>query len=105
LPRLSTLLESAPSVIYSFKAKDDYAPTFVSENIKRLLGYCPEKYLEHADFWRNNVHPEELAAVEAEQVKLFEKGRHAVEYRFRKKNGTYIWVADDQYLLRGALRN
>jgi PAS domain S-box-containing protein len=99
--RLSTLLESAPSVIYSFKAKDDYAPTFVSENIKRLLGYCPEKYLEHADFWRKNVHPEDLAAVEAEQVKLFEKGRHAVEYRFRKKNGTYIWVADDQYLLRG----
>ena len=100
-PRLSSLLEIAPSVIYSFKAKNDYAPTFVSENIKRLLGYCPEKYLEHADFWRSNVHPEDLASVEAEQSKLFEKGRHVAEYRFRKKNGTYIWVSDDQYLLRG----
>ncbi len=99
--RLSALLESAPAVIYSFKAKDDYAPTFVSENIKRLLGYCPEKYLEHADFWRNNVHPEDLPQVEAEQAKLFEKGRHAAEYRFRKRNGTYIWVSDEQYLLRG----
>jgi adenylate cyclase len=99
--RLSSLLESAPSVIYSFKAKDDYAPTFVSENIKRLLGYCPEKYLEHADFWRNNVHPEDLASVETEQAKLFEKGRHTAEYRFRKRNGNYIWVSDDQYLLRG----
>jgi PAS domain S-box-containing protein len=99
--RLSALLESAPSVIYSFKAKDDYAPTFISENIKRLLGYCPEKYLEHADFWRNNVHPEDLAAVEAEQGKLFEKGRHTAEYRFRKRNGNYIWVSDEQYLLRG----
>ena len=99
--RLSALLETAPAVIYSFKAKDDYAPTFVSENIKRLLGYCPEKYLEHADFWRNNVHPEDLAKVEAEQAKLFEKGRHAAEYRFRKRNGNYIWVSDEQYLLRG----
>jgi PAS domain S-box-containing protein len=99
--RLSALLESAPSVIYSFKASGDYAPTFVSENIKRLLGYCPEKYLEHADFWRNNVHPEDLPAVEAEQSKLFEKGRHAAEYRFRKRNGNYIWVSDEQYLLRG----
>jgi PAS domain S-box-containing protein len=99
--RLAALLESAPSVIYSFKAKDDYGPTFVSENIKRLLGYCPEKYLEHADFWRNNVHPEDLAKVEAEQAKLFEKGRHASEYRFRKRNGNYIWVSDEQYLLRG----
>ncbi len=99
--RLTALLESAPAVIYSFKASGDYAPTFVSENIKRLLGYCPEKYLEHADFWRNNVHPEDLAAVEAEQAKLFEKGRHAAEYRFRKRNGSYIWVSDEQYLLRG----
>lgn len=98
--RLSVLLETAPSVIYSFKARDDYAPTFISENIKRLLGYCPEKYLEHADFWRSHVHPEDLASVEAEQGKLFEKGRHVVEYRFRKRNGTYIWVSDDQYLLR-----
>jgi PAS domain S-box-containing protein len=99
--RLSVLLESAPAVIYSFKASGDYAPTFVSENIKRLLGYCPEKYLEHADFWRNNVHPEDFPDVEAEQVKLFEKGRHVAEYRFRKQNGTYIWVSDEQYLLRG----
>ena len=99
--QLSVLLESAPAVIYSFKASGDYAPIFVSENIKRLLGYCPEKYLEHADFWRNNVHPEDLPAVEAEQANLFEKGRHVVEYRFRKQNGTYIWVSDEQYLLRG----
>jgi PAS domain S-box-containing protein len=99
--RLSALLETAPAVIYSFKASGDYAPTFVSENIKRLLGYCPEKYLENADFWRNNVHPEDLALVEAEQAKLFEKGRHAAEYRFRKRNGNYIWVSDEQYLLRG----
>ena len=34
--RLALLLESAPAVIYSFKASGDYAPTFVSENIKRL---------------------------------------------------------------------
>ena len=99
--RVEHLLASAPAVIYSFKASGDYAPTFVSENIKRLLGYCPEKYLEHADFWRSHVHPDDLPAVEAEQAKLFDKGRHTAEYRFRKRNGTYIWVSDEQYLLRG----
>ncbi|WP_108681283.1 PAS domain-containing protein [Methyloceanibacter sp. wino2] len=98
--RLSTLLEAAPAVIYSFKARGDYAPTFVSENIKRLLGYCPEKYMEHADFWRSHVHPDDLAGVEAEEALIFDKGRHATEYRFRKRNGKYIWVSDEQYLLR-----
>lgn len=98
--RLSTLLEAAPAVIYSFKARGDYAPTFVSENIKRLLGYCPEKYMEHADFWRSHVHPDDLAAVEKEGALIFDKGRLATEYRFRKRNGKYIWVSDEQYLLR-----
>ena len=72
--RLALLLETAPAVIYSFKASGDYAPTFVSENIKRLLGYCPDKYLKNADFWRKRVHPDDLPQVEAEQVKVFEQG-------------------------------
>ena len=39
--RLAQLLSSSPAVIYSFKARDDYAPIFVSGNIERLLGYSP----------------------------------------------------------------
>jgi PAS domain S-box-containing protein len=103
--RLSTLLESAPAVIYSFKASGDFAPTFISENIKRLLGYCPGEYLENADFWRTRVHPEDVDAVEAEQAKLFEEGLHTAEYRFRKSDGTYCWVSDEQRLIKDAHGN
>ena len=46
------------------------------------------------------MHPEDLAAVEAESVQLFKKGRHTVEYRFLKKDGTYCWVNDAQQLIR-----
>ena len=41
-----------------------------------------------------------LAAVEAEQAKLFEEGAHTAEFRFRKKDGTYCWVSDEQQLIR-----
>jgi PAS domain S-box-containing protein len=98
--RLALLLESAPAVIYSFKASGDYAPTFVSENIKRLLGYCPDKYMKNADFWRKRVHPDDLPRVEAEQTKLFEQGRHAAEYRFRNLDGSYRWLSDEQHLIQ-----
>jgi PAS domain S-box-containing protein len=98
--RLSTLLQSAPGVIYSFRASGDFAPTFISENINRLLGYYPDEYLKHADFWRSRVHPEDIDAVEAEQAKLFREGHHTAEYRFRKSDGTYCWVNDEQYLIR-----
>jgi len=98
--RLSTLLETVPAVIYSFKARDDFAPTFISENIRRVFGYGPDEYLENADFWRHRVHPTDLNAVEAEQGKLFKTGRHTTEYRFRKSDGSYCWVSDEQSLIK-----
>jgi adenylate cyclase len=98
--RLSQLLVSSPAVIYSYRASGDFAPTYVSENIRDWLGYEPSEYLENADFWRRCVHPDDFAAVEAESILLFKKGRHAVEYRFLKKDGTYCWVNDAQRLIR-----
>src|SRR5262245_27721895 len=97
---LSQLLTSSPAVIYSYRATGDYAPTFVSQNIGQWLGYEPCEYLENADFWRRCVHPDDLAAVEAEAVHLFRKGRHTTEYRFRKKDGAYCWVNDAQHLIK-----
>ena len=87
-------------MIYSYKATGDFAPTFVSQNIKDWLGYEPQEYLENPDFWRRCVHPDDLAAVEAESVQLFKTGRHTVEYRFLKKDGSYCWVNDEQRLIR-----
>ena len=59
--RLVHLLSCAPAVIYSFKATGDFAPTFVSENIRDWLGYEPNEYLENPDFWWRCVHPDDLA--------------------------------------------
>ena len=98
--RLVRLLSSAPAVIYSYRAMGDFAPIIISENIKNLLGYEPSEYLEDAEFWRSRVHPDDLARVEAESRNLYKNGRHAVEYRFRKKDDTYCWVNDEQRLIR-----
>ena len=98
--RLSLLLGAAPVVVYSFRASGDFAPTFVSDSIQGMLGYRTQEYLQNADFWRSCVHPDDLARVEAEQVQLFQKGQHLAEYRFRKKDGSYCWVSDEQHLTR-----
>ena len=98
--RLRHLLSSLPAVIYSFNAVGDFAPTFVSENIKKVLGYEQSDYLEDPGFWRDRVHPDDLARVEAEVSRLFRNGVHVMEYRFRRMDGSYCWVSDEQQLLR-----
>jgi PAS domain S-box-containing protein len=65
-----------------------------------VLGYEPDQYLKDPEFWRSSVHPEDLAAVEAGQAKLFTDGRNVAEYRFRKADGIYCWVSDEQHLVR-----
>ena len=98
--RLVRLLSSSPAVIYSYKATGDFAPIIISENIKTVLGYEPSEYLENADFWRSRVHPEDLSRIESGSAQLYRNGRYTVEYRFRKKDGSYCWVNDEQRLIR-----
>jgi PAS domain S-box-containing protein len=98
--RLFSLINAAPAVIYSFEARGDFAPTFVSQNIRRVFGYDPGEYLKDPDFWRERVHPGDLARVEAEIVRLFGNGVHSLEYRFRRKDGSYCWVSDEQHLIK-----
>ena len=61
-------------MIYSFKASGDFAPTFVSENISDVFGYAPAEYLEDPSFWRDRVHPDDLARVEDAISKFFQNG-------------------------------
>jgi PAS domain S-box-containing protein len=98
--RLKHLMTSAPSVIYSFEAKGEYLPTFISENVRDLLGYEPEEYLTDRNFVPRRVHPEDAARVQGDLSRLFELGYLVHEYRFRRKDGSYCWVSDELHLLR-----
>ena len=100
--RLARLLSSSPAVIYSFRATGDFGPTFVSDNIAAVFGYATSQYMEDPNFWRDRVHPDDLARVEEAIAKFFRNGVHTVEYRFRRKDGTYCWVNDEQHLVKGA---
>src|SRR5262245_22487181 len=87
--RLARLLDASPAVIYSFEAKGEFRPTFVSDNIARLFGYAASEYLDNPNFWRERVHPEDLPRVESEMDALFKADQNVSEYRFRKQDGSY----------------
>jgi len=92
--RLSHLISFTPAVIYSFEVTGDNNATFVSENIKDLLGYKPEEYLDDRNFWVEKLHPDDKDRILRQFPNLWETGMYDQEYRFRKKDGEYLWVHD-----------
>ena len=98
--RLNYLLAASPAIIYSFEAKGDYLPTFISEYVKKMFGYEPCEYLEDPRFMPSHIHPDDIRRVDKEWSHLFKEGHHVIEYRFRRKNGTYCWVSDEIHMIR-----
>lgn len=98
--RLTYLLTASPSMICSFEVGGRNAPTFISENVRDLLGYEPGDYLAGPEFWLERLHPDDRDRVLAEFPRLLADGHNVIEYRFQHANGTYRWVRDEQRLLR-----
>lgn len=99
--RLEHLLTSNPAVIYTARPSGDYGATFISENIRDLLGYEPQQFTDDPSFWANNIHPEDRERVFEELPTCIQNGHGIHEYRFRHGDGTYRWMRDEFRRVRG----
>src|ERR1700724_811434 len=96
------ILNSIPTVVYVLATTAKGFPSlWVSDSVKRILGYEVEEALA-PDWWIGCLHPgDKKAAVEKTSI-LRTQGRLVQEYRFRSKDGHYLWMQDEASLLRKA---
>jgi PAS domain S-box-containing protein len=92
--RLRELLAASPAIIYMTQASGDYRCTFVSENLRAIMGYSPQEMTTDPKIWADHLHLEDAARVLKEMGLLIEGGGGTVEYRFRHRDGHYIWIQD-----------
>ncbi|WP_413160191.1 PAS domain S-box protein [Capilliphycus salinus ALCB114379] len=102
--RLSALLSSNPAIIYSCHYQS-YKVSFISENVRNILGYKPEEFLSDYNFWWSHVHPEDKTFLTIELEKILEQGYYRYEYRFRHQDGKYRWMRDEVKLIRDEAGN
>lgn len=98
--QLSLLLESLPIIFYTSKASDDFGVTYVSGNVSTFTGYKPEDLTADSSFWVDHVHPEDAPRAFEEIPKVFDRGFHEYEYRWRSADGSYKWFLDIMRLVR-----
>ena len=98
--RLQYLLAVSPTIIYTTKASGSYACTFISENLRAIMGYAPEEMTTDPKCWPERLHPEDASRVFADVVPLIKQGGGTVSYRFRHRDGHFIWIQDTFKVIR-----
>ncbi len=95
------IADATPSIISSYNIHTGKY-TFISEGLKKLLGYEPEEVREKGvSFFENIVHPDDLKPIMAKNAEAITEANNPenkdsndiVEfiYRMRHANGTYLW--------------
>ncbi len=97
--RLEHLLAKSSAVIYSSAATEPFGATYISENVRDIIGSDPNDFLKDPGFWASRIHPDDSARVFSELAKIFEVGYHNHEYRWKKNDGSYIWIQDNLRLV------
>jgi PAS domain S-box-containing protein len=91
---LARLVNASPAVLYSCKVSEDCGTIAVTDNVRAMLGYVPEDFVNDPSFWALRIHPEDSARVFEEMPRLFREGAQTIEYRFRRADGNYVWLRD-----------
>jgi PAS domain S-box-containing protein len=99
--QLQHLLEASPTVLYALRVADGATRTVqVSANIERISGHTVAEALQD-DWWAAGLHPDDRHAALAARL-LPSAAATVHEYRFAHKDGHYLWIRDEQRLIRDA---
>lgn len=94
---------SGPVMTFKWKAEDNWPVEYVSPNIKQVIGYSPEEFLNSSVLYSQIIHTEDLDRV-FNEVKTFSSNDSSRfehrPYRLISKSGETRWVLDYTTILR-----
>ncbi len=98
--RLQYLLTSSPAVIFSRLPWGDFDYTFISQNVREIVGYQAEHFFSKLGFWQYKVHREDLPKIKQHLSQALDREYATCEYRFLHGDGTYHWFQEQVRLIR-----
>lgn len=87
-----TLVNHLPGVVYAFSNKR--GSLYWSNQAADILGYDPGEIKANPFIWNDSIHPEDIPAVRHAMESYSQGTDYSVEYRFRTKAGSWIWLHD-----------
>ena len=98
--QLSLILTSLPIVSFTCNAGKNFKTTFVSNSIREITGYTPQRFVENPLFWQEHIHPDDREKILAGLRAALPGGAYQCEYRFQTADGSHRWFSDYRRLIR-----
>ena len=93
LARNQALVQALAEIVYDWRPRTGKVQW--GGEYARILGYTDEEMGSDTASWTSRVHPEDLPGVLDEVEAARREGRcFEREYRFRRRDGTYVWMHD-----------
>ena len=91
--RYRQLVETTYAIAWEYNVINDKW-TYIAPQVEKIMGYKPNDWTD-LKFWRGNVHPDDRERASLNCFECIQNGDdHTFEYRFRAKQGNYLWVRD-----------
>jgi PAS domain S-box-containing protein len=93
---LRDTVEHLPAIVYREPPAPADRLLYLSPQVRQVLGYDPDEWIQTRDFWVDHIHPDDRDLALATNARADEdRGDFAIEYRFRRKDGTHVWLHDE----------
>jgi len=93
------LLEEIPDPVWS--VDESGGSLYLSPKVEALTGYRPAEFCADTSLWAARMHPDDADRVGRFFERLFGEGAlFDAEYRFRRKDGAWIWLRDRSIAIR-----
>jgi PAS domain S-box-containing protein len=98
--RYRALAEHLPAVTYREALHHTPESFYISPRVREVFGYTPQEWTWTEDFWSDRLHPEDRERVLALDTRTNRTHEpYVAEYRFRKADGSYVWIHDEARLV------
>ncbi len=94
------LIKALGQIIYHHPLKDQDI-TWDGE-CEKIVGYSCDEMAKTMEEWLDHLHPDDLEREREAFERSLEDGFYNVEYRFRRRDGSYAWLHDRGILVRDA---
>jgi PAS domain S-box-containing protein len=96
-----SLLENIPTITYINSIDIQAHTQYVSPQVKKLLGYSHDEFLQDPELWKKILHPEDFERVMASMQEGTKTGQpFNLEYRLITHDQRVVWVRDEATLVR-----